>query len=146
MKLWYGHFIGNFKSPTCPDVPGGKAKIFFTPLQLCWGVCSFWPDLTWDNCFLLSGPVEPAVCMGEKNCFIIIDQACSRATAEQIFFWNSTPHWAGIADFWPRVKITVGTIVQLPPILNTFLLDVGQKWLWMHLLSDFWGGFSPNTL
>ena len=26
MILWYGYFIGDFKSPTCPDVPGGKDK------------------------------------------------------------------------------------------------------------------------
>ena len=89
MKLWYGHFIGNFKSPTCPDVPGGKAKIFSTPLQLCRGVVAF--DLIWDSCFLLSGPVEPAVCMGEKICFIIIDQACSQATADQNFFLKFDP-------------------------------------------------------
>ena len=27
------------------------------------------------------------------------------------FFWNLTPHWAGTADFWPRVKITADATV-----------------------------------
>ena len=48
MKLWHGHFIGNFKSPTCPDVPGGKEKNFTTTLQSCRGIVAFdliWPEL-----------------------------------------------------------------------------------------------------
>ena len=91
MKLWYGHFIGNFKSPTCPDVPGGKEKNFYYHPTVVPGHCSFWPDLTWVSCFLLFVTVEPTVCMGEKICFIIIDQACSRAPAEQNFFLKFDP-------------------------------------------------------
>ena len=34
--LWYGQFIGDFKSPTCPDVPGGKEKTFASTIGLCW--------------------------------------------------------------------------------------------------------------
>ncbi len=34
MNLWYGHFIGNFKSPTCPDVPGGKETLFASTIGL----------------------------------------------------------------------------------------------------------------
>ena len=89
MKLWYGHFIGNFKSPTCPDLRGGKEKIFETTLQL-WH-CSFSPDLTWFDCFLLSVTLEPTVCMGLKKCFSIIYQACSRAPADQKNFLKFHP-------------------------------------------------------
>ena len=89
MKLWYGHFIGNFKSPTCPDVPGGKEKIFATTLLLCRGIVAF--DLIWPECFLLSVTVEPTVCMGLKKCFSIIYQACSQAPADQNFFFIFYP-------------------------------------------------------
>ena len=110
------------------------------------GHCSVWPDLTWDSCFLLSVTVEPIVCMGLKKCFSIIYHACSRAPADQIFFLKFHPTLGRNSWFLAegQLKITAGTIVLLPPILNTFLLDVGQKWLWMHLLSDFWGGVQPQ--
>ena len=91
MKLWYDHFIGNFKSPTCPDVPGGKEKKKFYHPTAVPGHCSFWPDLTWFDSFLLILPVEPTVCMGVKNGFSIIDQACSQAAADQKKILNFDP-------------------------------------------------------
>ena len=54
MKLWYGHFIGNFKSPTCPDVPSGKDKIFSTTLLPCRGIVAF--DLIWPEKAVFSFP------------------------------------------------------------------------------------------
>ena len=121
-----------------------KKKKFYHPTAVP-GHCSFWPDLTWFDSFLLILPVEPTVCMGVKNGFSIIDQVCSQAAADQKKFWISTPHWAGTADFWPRVKITANAAVVRLPVLNTFFLDVGQKWLWMHIISDFWGGVQPQN-
>ena len=33
---------------------------------------------------------------------------------------------------------------NLLPLLNNFCLDVGQKWLWMHILSNLWEGVQPR--
>ena len=109
------------------------------------GHCSFWPDFMWFDCFLLSVTLEPTVCMGLKKCFSIIYQACSQENADQNFFLNFDPQCAVTADFWPRVKITANAAVVRLPVLNTFFLDVGQKWLWMHIISDFWGGVQPQN-
>ena len=62
----------------------------------------------------------------------------------KVFFWNSTPQWAEIAKNWPRVKITADDIVHFPPIEKWFALIVGQKWWWIHILSNLWGGVQPR--
>ena len=83
MKLWYGHFIGNFKSPTFPDVPSGKEKKNSTTLLPCRGIVAF--DLIWPEIavFCLPGLWSPLCAWGKIFSFIIIDQACSQATADQ---------------------------------------------------------------
>jgi hypothetical protein len=35
MILRYGHFIEDFKSPICPDIPGGKEIFFVFTIGLC---------------------------------------------------------------------------------------------------------------
>ena len=68
MKLWHGHFIGNFKSPTCPDVPGGKEKNFTTTLQSCRGIVAF--DLIWPELAVFCFPsLWSPLCAWGKNLF-----------------------------------------------------------------------------
>ena len=85
------------------------------------GRCSFWPDLTWDSCFLLSGPVEPAVCMGEKICFIIIDQAC-----------------------WSR-NLTLTTNTNTNTEIDTKTNTEKSRWIYRFLCPYFTLITQPNT-
>ena len=140
MNLWYGHFIGNFKSPTCPDVPGGKEKIFASTLQLCRGIVAV--DLIYRDLTVFCFPsLWRPLCAWEKK---IVLQPKSRYVTRNMlmkfFFWNSTPHQAETAENQPRVKITADAPADFLPILNTFFLDVGQKWLWIPILSSFYHG------
>ena len=100
MILWYSHFIDDFKSPTCPDVPGGKRKIFASNIGLYRHSVAFdliWLDLT-VLCFL---SLWSPMCAWKKKCFVIIDQTCSKEHADDFFFLNSPAHWAETAENQP---------------------------------------------
>ena len=144
MNLWYGHFIGNFKSPTCPDVPGGKEFFFASTIGLYQhsvAVDLIYRDLT---VFCFPSFWRP-LCAWEKK---IVLQPKSRYVPRNMLmkfiFWNSTPHWAETAENWPRVKITADATVVRLPVLKYLPLIVGQKYLFLHILSDFWGGVQPQ--
>ena len=124
MKLLYGHFIGKFKSPTCPDVPGGKEKILRPPYN-CAGALWLltWFDLIWQ--FFACRACGAHCVHGRKNLFYNHWPGMFPGNCWSIFFF--TPHWAETADFWPRVKITADATVDFLPTLNTFLLNVDQK-------------------
>ena len=144
MILWYGDFIGDFKSPTCPDVPGGKEKKIASTIGLCRHVVAF--DVIWRDLTVFCFPsLWSALCAWEKK-FVL--ESLTRHVPRNMLMkkktWNSTPQWARTAENQPRVKITADHIVHLPPILNTFLWDVGQKWLSIPILSNIWGGVRPR--
>ena len=120
MNLWYGHFIGNFKSPTCPDVPGGKEIFFASTIGLYQhsvAVDLIYRDLT---VFCFPSLWRP-LCAWEKK---IVLQPKSRYVPRNMlmkfFFWNSTPQWAKTAENQPRVKITADAPADFLLILNTF--------------------------
>ena len=54
------------------------------------------------------------MCMGLKNFFSIIYQACSQENADEKFFLKKQSQCAVAADFWPRVKSTA-TAETIPP-------------------------------
>ena len=144
MNLRYGHFIGNFKSPTCPDVTGGKENKFASTIGLYQhsvAVDLIYRDLT---VFCFPSLWRP-LCAWEKK---IVLQPKSRHVPRnllmKIYFWNSTAQWAETAKNWPRVKITAGAPVHKMFILKHFPLIVGQKWLSIPILSIFWGGVQPQ--
>ena len=144
MNLWYGHFIGNFKSPTCPDVPGGKEFFFASTIGLyrhSVAVDLIYRDLT---VFCFPSLWRP-LCAWEKK---IVLQPKSRYVPRNMlmkfFFWNSTPQWAKTAENQRRVKITADATVRKMFILNSFFWDVNQKWLWIPILSSFYQGVQPQ--
>ena len=53
-------------------------------------------------------------------------------------------HWSETAEIWPWVKITADATVRLLPLLNTFFLNVGHKWLLIPILSNFYQGVQPQ--
>jgi hypothetical protein len=91
MNLWYGYFIGNFKSPTCPDVPGGKEIFFASTIRLYQhsvAVDQIYRDLT---VFCFPSLWRPLCAWEKKNCFTTKVQVCSKEHADEIFFLKFHP-------------------------------------------------------
>ena len=127
MNLWYGHFIGNFKSPTCPDVPGGKEIFFASTIGLyrhSVAVDLIYRDLT---VFCFPSLWRP-LCAWEKK---IVLQPKSRYVPRNMlmkfFFWNSTAHWAETAKNQPRVKSTAAAETIPAPLIKLFFFGCRAK-------------------
>ncbi len=91
MILRYGYLIGDFKCPTCLDVPGGKEKNFASTIGLyrhSVAVDLIYRDLT---VFCFPSLWRPLCAWEKKNCFTTKVQVCSKEHADEIFFLKFHP-------------------------------------------------------